>query len=90
MVDFYPMSLNIKNPETVRLARELAEATGETVTGAITRSVRERLQRVTGEDPQALADRLLEIGRDAAARLPDDVRTRDHGDLLYGPDGLPR
>ena len=30
------MSLNIKNPETCELARELAQLTGETMTGAIT------------------------------------------------------
>jgi hypothetical protein len=32
----------------------------------------------------------LTIGRDCAARLTDTVRTIEHGDLLYGPDGLPR
>ena len=40
-----PMSLNIKNEETCRLARELAELTGETITGAITVALRERLER---------------------------------------------
>ena len=40
-----PMSLNIKNPETFRLAHELAELTGESVTGAVTTSVKERLER---------------------------------------------
>ena len=39
------MSLNIKNEETCRLARELAELTGETITGAITVALRERLER---------------------------------------------
>ena len=39
------MSLNIKNEETCRLARELAELTGETITGAITVALRERLKR---------------------------------------------
>ena len=39
------MSLNIKNDETCRLAGELAQLTGETMTGAITVALRERLER---------------------------------------------
>ena len=39
------MSLNIKNDETCRLARELAHLTGESMTGAITVALRERLER---------------------------------------------
>ena len=39
------MSLNIKNEQTCRLAGELAELTGETMTGAITVALRERLER---------------------------------------------
>jgi antitoxin VapB len=37
------MSLNIKNPETYRLVKELADATGESMTTAVTEAVRERL-----------------------------------------------
>ena len=43
------MSMNIKNPETDRLARKLAAATGESITTAVTAAVRERLQRIRGE-----------------------------------------
>ena len=39
------MSLNIKNEETCRLAGELARLTGETMTGAITVALRDRLER---------------------------------------------
>lgn len=84
------MSMNIKNPEATRLAHRVAELTGETVTGAVTESLRERLARLEGAEGQPLAERLLSIGRDCAARLPDGIRTVDHGELLYGPDGLPR
>jgi antitoxin VapB len=83
------MSMNIKNPEAYRLAHRVAELTGETVTAAVTESLRERLARLEADD-QPLAVRLLAIGRDCARRLPDDVRNVDHGDLLYGADGLPR
>ena len=39
------MSLNIKNEETHQLARELVALTGETMTGAVTVALRERLER---------------------------------------------
>ena len=34
-VDFYPMSLNVKNPETTRLIRELAEAQNAALAGTL-------------------------------------------------------
>lgn len=40
------MALNIKDAETERLAREVALLTGETKTGAIRTSLRERKQRL--------------------------------------------
>jgi len=42
------VALSIKNPEADRLARELAEATGESLTEAVLKALQERLQRVTG------------------------------------------
>jgi antitoxin VapB len=39
------MALSIKTEEADRLARELARLTGETMTEAVTRSLRERLER---------------------------------------------
>ena len=87
------MSMNIKNPEAHLLARRIADLTGETVTSAVTESLRERLHRLEAGRPgdgAALAEQLLAIGRDCAARLPAPVRAVDHDDLLYGPDGLPR
>jgi antitoxin VapB len=82
--------MNIKDPEAHRLAREVAEATGESLTRAVTESLRERLERLRGEQGGRLSERLLAIGRDTAKRLPESVRSMDHGDLLYGKDGLPR
>jgi antitoxin VapB len=40
------MKLNIKNPETDKLARLLAAETGETITAAVKQALRERLQLV--------------------------------------------
>ena len=83
------MSLNIKNAETVRLAKELADVTGESLTAAVTEALRERLARVTGdEDGAGMAERLHAIAVDMRARLPDDFFDIEHGDLLYGADGL--
>ena len=39
------MALSIKTEEADRLARELARLTGETMTGAVTAALRERLER---------------------------------------------
>jgi antitoxin VapB len=84
------MGLNIKNEETHRLAQELAALTGESMTTAVTEAVRERLDRVRRERGVPLSQRLLLIGKDCAAHLKEPYRTADHGDLLYGEDGLPR
>jgi antitoxin VapB len=79
--------MNIKNPETERLAHELAALTGESLTAAISQAVRERLQRERGK---GLAERLIAIGEDCAPRLKDPFRYGEHGDLLYDDRGLPR
>ena len=85
------MSLNIKNEETYRLTQELSKLTGESLTTAVTVAVKERLERVERETKKAgRAERLLAIGRDCAARLDEYWLTVDHGELLYGEDGLPR
>lgn len=84
------MSMNIKNEQTHRLARELAELTGETVTAAVTEAVRERLERIRRERGASLSDRLLAIGKDAASRMREPYRSVDHAELLYDERGLPR
>jgi antitoxin VapB len=86
------MSLNIKNRDAHKLARQLARLTGESMTQAVTEAVRERLQRVQNKDKHdaSLSDRLLEIGRDCATRLKEPFRSIDHGDLLYDKNGLPK
>jgi antitoxin VapB len=84
------MALNIKNEEAHRLAEELARLTGESMATAVTIAVRERLDRIRGMQGMSLADRLLAIGRDCAARLEEPLRSAEHGDLLYDDRGLPR
>jgi len=84
------MSMNIKNKEAYRLTQELSELTGESMTTAVTEAVRERLDRVRRERGADLAERLLVIGRDCAARLKKPFRTIDHADMLYDERGLPK
>ena len=85
------MSLNIKNTETTRLIRELADLTGESMTGAVTEAVRERLERIREiDDMDGRAERLHAIVVDMRARLPADFFDIDIADLLYDEDGLPK
>jgi len=84
------MSLNIKNEETHRLARELAKITGESMTAAVNEAIRERLERVRGKSKEDLAERLLRIGRECAAHLKEPYKSIDHGDLLYDEKGMPK
>ncbi len=84
------MALSIKNPEAEHLARELAKQTGETLTEAILKALRERLQRVTGRHrPMELADQLDEIAKRCGALPVIDARSEDEI-LGYDEKGLPR
>jgi antitoxin VapB len=84
------MSLNVKNDHAHRLARELADMTGETLTEAVTTALRERLARERAARGGDLTERLLAIGRDCASRLREPFATGDHGELLHDEAGLPR
>jgi antitoxin VapB len=85
----HAMALNIKDPTTDRLVRELAAATGESITTAVTIAVRERLERIRGMAPaEARLQAILRISERAATRRVIDDRTDDE---LFGwdEDGLP-
>jgi antitoxin VapB len=82
--------MNIKSSEAHRLARELAALTGESLTGAVTEAVRERLERVRRGRGTELAERLGALRRDAAPRFREPWRSTEHGQLLYDERGLPR
>lgn len=85
------MGLNIKNPETYRLAQQLANRTGESMTAAVTEAIRERLARLDRtEDREGMAERIHAIAQDMRARLPDGYFDIEHGELLYDQDGLPK
>lgn len=84
------MALNIRNAEAEALAERLATLTGETKTAAVSRALRERLERLERERQRThLADRLDEIARQTAKLPVLDHRTADEI-LGYDRDGLPR
>ena len=82
------MSLNIKNEETCRLAGELARLTGETMTGAITVALRERLERERSGEARLREIRV--IAERCAKLLRDGPSAVKHGDFLYDEHGLPK
>jgi len=81
------MALNIRNPETERLATELARLTGKTKTQAVTEALSERLKRLRRRRAgYCLADELDEIAQHCAGlpvwddRSPEEILGYDeHG-----------
>ncbi len=85
------MSLNIKNDETCRLASELARLTGETMTGAITVALHERLEREKQErSVETRVQELRAIAERCAKLLGPGSSAVEHGDALYNEQGLPK
>ena len=88
------MSVNIKNPETYRLVKELADATGQSMTAAVTEAVRKQLDLIRAHrdenDPEARIQRLLEIAAEMGRRMPPGYLEQDFDELLYDEMGLPK
>ena len=83
------MALDIDDPETETLARELAERTGETIAAAIKRALQERLARFDSESAKAtLLEDLAAFRRRWAAMPLLDGRS-DEEILGYDENGLP-
>jgi len=84
------MALSIKDPATEKLARELAQRTGESITAATRRALEERLRRVSGHGgAKALLEDLAAIRRRWTAMPRLDNRSAD--DIIgYDENGLPR
>ena len=83
------MALNIKSTEAHRLAKDLAEATGSSMTAAVTEALRRSLDEESRtSDPDLLLAQVEEIRR-FVADLPDrDCRSPDEI-LGYDESGLP-
>jgi antitoxin VapB len=87
------VSLNIKNPEAFRLAKELAAATGQSMTAAVTEAIRAQLDRIRAEqdeDHGSRVERMLAMAAEIGSRMPPAYLDQDFDELLYDEDGLPR
>jgi antitoxin VapB len=82
------MALSIKDDEADRLARELASLTGESLTQAITNSLRERLARLAPKRSASLLEDIERIGLRNANRPLLDLRPAEEI-LGYDEFGLP-
>ena len=82
------MALSIKNPEADRLARELAETTGESLTEAVVNALQERLERAQRLRSAGVAQRLRRLAAEVREISVIDLRQAD--DIIgYDDDGLP-
>ena len=85
------MPLSIKDPKADKLARELAQRTGESITQAVITALRERLVREQRKDEaiDSLVDEVMDIGRHCAALPLLDARSPDEI-IGYDEHGLPQ
>ncbi len=81
--------LNIKDPKTVRLARELAGKMGKSVTETVRAALEREMQEQKGSALQRRVDfeRMIAGSR---SLWKEDLVARDHGDVLYDRGGVPR
>lgn len=83
------MALSIKDPETERLARALAERTGESITNATRTALEERLRRLGSDTRRAALLEDLAASRRRWSALPV-LDTRSADEILgYDENGLP-
>lgn len=85
------MQINIKSERAHRLARELTELTGESLTEAVTEAIAERLEREREQRRALEGNRRTAVQTLVAEfqRLPV-VDPRPADEILYDAEGLPR
>ena len=84
------MALSIKNRETERLARQVAQETGESLTLAIQSALKERLQRLKQKRPAHIMTTKLDDILHRVDSLPT-LATRPEAEILgYDDQGVPR
>jgi antitoxin VapB len=73
------VALSLKDPQTDRLAREVAALTGESLTDAIRKALAERLERERFRrgQPAGLAAQLVALAAECAAFEDFDTRSPD-------------
>ncbi len=84
------IQLNIKSEEAHRIASELAELTGESLTATVLHALKQCLEteRRARDKAQILAD-VLAMGAEIRRSMGADVAKSTDTDFLYGEDGLP-
>jgi hypothetical protein len=86
------MAVQIEAPETINLIEALKHLTGETTETAVTIALRERLDRLRDAEDEVERQAAIDLLIDQLATYfrESDKPYIDHGDLLYGEDGLPK
>lgn len=86
------MALQIEAPETIRMIEDLSRRTGEGAETAVHVAVKERLARLrTPEEEAERRARVYALVKQLQAHFKEHPEAIvDHGELLYGEDGLPR
>jgi len=88
------VALNIKDPETERLAGEVAALAGESKTGAVRQALRERKDRLLLARPSlGRGDRMVAfLEKEVWPHLPAKVRApskeEEEAILGFGPEGV--
>lgn len=85
------MAFNIKNEETIQIARGIASETGTSIATVFDEAVRERRERLD-RDVDAKRQRILSLAADIRGRMsPALLQAKDPvADLLYDKEtGLP-
>jgi antitoxin VapB len=83
------VAISIKDPETDRLARELAEATGESLTEAIRNAIRDRLERESRRAYPSVTARVRRVQERLARLKVLDPRPAD-AIIDYDEHGVPK
>ncbi len=84
--------LNIKDSETIRMARELADATGQPITQAIRQALERELAR-RDDERQTFLDSVMEISREFRAAMPEAWLGKTAQEIIdesYDENGLPK
>lgn len=88
-------SVNIKNPETTRMIRELAALEGISLVEAVTGAVKEKLEKEKAAHQAAMprksrSELLMEFAKEYTARVKNPIHSWEIDELLYDEDGLPK
>jgi antitoxin VapB len=84
-------TLNIKDPEVYWLAKELADRTHTSMTGAVRAALQDAIERAPHrKSREGLAERLMEIARQTKAEMDAAGETFLTDDDIYDEWGLPK